>query len=370
MKAIAVFPGDKKVALIQHDEPEITEKDQVKIRMLDVGICGTDHEIVSFDYGTPPKGSPYLVIGHESLGEVVATGKQVTNVKPGDLAVLTVRRPCPEMCPACAVGRQDFCYTGDYSERGIVRHHGYLTEYVVEHAGYVNPVPAELRDVGVLTEPLTIAEKAYEEIETIQQQRMPWACPDETGGRQSCHTALVLGAGPVGLLGAMKLIIEGFRTFVYSRGSETEKPPLVQAIGATFLSTDSVMPKDLPAACGAQIDVVYEAMGAADLAFSVIRELGRNAIFVFTGVPGRKNPIPVDTAMIMRDMVLKNQLILGTVNASPTHFQNAIADLGRFRAKFPDAVAKLITRRYAIEEYEQPLSGHRGIKNVISLDGV
>jgi threonine dehydrogenase-like Zn-dependent dehydrogenase len=198
---------------------------------------------------------------------------------------------------------------------------------------------------------------------------MPWACPDEAGGRQTCHTALVLGAGPVGLLGAMKLVIEGFRTFVYSRGSETEKPPLVQAIGATFLSTDSVEPKDLPGACGAQIDVVYEAMGAADLAFAVIRELGRNAIFVFTGVPGRKNPIPVDTATIMRDMVLKNQLILGTVNAGPIHFQNAIADLGKFRAKFPDAVANLITHRYPIEEYRQPLSSHDGIKNVISLNG-
>lgn len=368
MKAVAVFPSDKKVALIEHDEPEITAKDQVKLRMLDVGVCGTDREIVSFDYGTPPKGSPYLIIGHESLGEVVAIGKQVTNVKTGDLAVLTVRRPCAEMCPACAEGRQDFCYTGHYSERGIVRHHGYMTEYVVEHAAYVNPVPPELRDIGVLTEPLTIAEKGYEEIEIIQQ-RMPWTCPDEAGGRQTCHTALVLGAGPVGLLGAMKLVIEGFRTFVYSRGSETEKPPLVQAIGATFLSTDSVKPKDLPAACGAQIDVVYEAMGAADLAFAVIRELGRNAIFVFTGVPGRKNPIPVDTATIMRDMVLKNQLILGTVNASPLHFQNAIADLGKFRAKFPHTVANLITRRYPIEEYRQPLSNHGGIKNVISLNG-
>ena len=92
-----------------------------------------------------------------------------------------------------------------------------------------------------------------------------------------------------------------------------------------------------------------------------------NAIFVFTGVPGHQQPMPVDTSMIMRDMVLRNQLVLGTVNASPRHFDNAIADLSKFREKFSDAVTRLITKRFPIEEYSQPISQHAGIKNVIQI---
>ena len=130
----------------------------------------------------------------------------------------------------------------------------------------------------------------------------------------------------------MKLVIEGFKVFVYSRGKESEKPPLVHAIGATFVASEETKPQDLSAACGGRIDVVYEAMGAPSVAFDVVQELGMNAIFVFTGVPGHQEPMPVNTSMIMRDMVLRNQLVLGTVNASPQHFDDAIRDLGTFGA--------------------------------------
>lgn len=142
--------------------------------MLDVGICGTDKEIVSFEYGTPPEGSPYLIIGHESLGEVIEVGSAVTRVKVGDLAVPTVRRPCSDpSCIACRADRQDFCYTGKFTERGINQRHGYMTEFVVEDQRYLNPVPRTLRDVAVLVEPLTIAEKGITQLKQIQQ-RLPW----------------------------------------------------------------------------------------------------------------------------------------------------------------------------------------------------
>ena len=195
MKAVAVFPDDRRFDVIDHPEPSIVSPTEVKMRMLDVGICGTDKEIVSFQYGTPPDGSKYLVIGHESLAQVIDVGPKVTNVKPGDLAVATVRRPCDvPTCIACRAGRQDFCYTGLYTERGIMRRHGYMTELVVEDAQYLNPVPRTLRDVAVLVEPLTIAEKAVAQLWEIQQ-RLPWALPVEPG-EPPAHgrNALVLGA--------------------------------------------------------------------------------------------------------------------------------------------------------------------------------
>ena len=154
MKAVAVFPRSKEVRVIEHEAPRLTEPDQVRVRMLEIGICGTDKEICAFEYGTPPAGSNYLVIGHESLGEVIEVGPAVSLVKVGDLVVPTVRRPCPHSeCHPCRAGYPDFCITGDYTERGIKGAHGFMTEEVVDHERYLHLVPPELRDVAVLTEP-------------------------------------------------------------------------------------------------------------------------------------------------------------------------------------------------------------------------
>ena len=144
------------MALIEHPAPVVSAPTDVKIRILDVGICGTDREICGFDYGTPPAGCDHLVIGHEALGEVVEVGVAVTRLKPGALVVPMVRRPCDHGdCLACREGRQDFCYTGDFTERGINGRHGFMTELVVDDERYMNVVPQELRDVAVLVEPLT-----------------------------------------------------------------------------------------------------------------------------------------------------------------------------------------------------------------------
>lgn len=369
MKAVAVFPDKREVRIVEHPEPHIESAGEVKLRMLDVGICGTDKEIVAFEYGTPPEGYEYLVIGHESLGEVVETGPGVKNLRKGDIAVGTVRRPCQHPdCLACRQGRQDFCYTGDYFERGIKQRHGYMTEMVVEREENLHALPRELREVGVLVEPLTIAEKALTQLWTVQQ-RLPWACPAESGrGPGYCHNALVLGAGPVGLLGAMALRVAGFDVTVYSRTqSHGDKDEIVDAMGAAFIPAETVDVQQMARKIG-RIDVVYEAVGASSLAFEVIEQLGSNAVFIFTGVPGRKEAIKVDTDAIMRDMVLKNQLVFGTVNAPPQSFDAAIRDLGLFLQRWPNATRAIISKRWPLDQALEPLTGKSGgIKNVISI---
>ena len=146
-------------------------------------------------------------MGHECLGEVVEAGPEVQDFKPGDLVIPMVRRPCdhPE-CIACRAGRQDFCYTGDYRERGIKQMHGFLTETIVDEARYMNPVPKAIRDVAVLVEPLTIAEKGL--IQVLEDSEAAALGREHAG---HTHQAVVLGAGPVGLLGAMALRHAGFR---------------------------------------------------------------------------------------------------------------------------------------------------------------
>jgi len=369
MKAIAVTPNGRSVRLVDHPEPRIERSTDVKLRILDVGVCGTDREICAFEYGTPPAASDYLVIGHECVGEVVEVGSAVSRVEIGDLVVPMVRRPCMiDDCLACRAERQDFCYTGAFCERGIKERHGFMTEYVVDDQAYMNVVPRELRDVAVLVEPLTIAEKALTQIWQVQQ-RLPWGCPLVPGrARGNCHRAVVLGAGPVGLLGAMALAAADFETWVYSRETAPNpKSVLVESIGAHYVSSADRTLDELAAEVG-NVDVVYEATGASKVAFEMLHTLGTNAIFVFTGVPGRKAPIEIDSDTIMRNLVLKNQVVFGTVNADRDAFEAAIRDLGVFNQRWPKAVASLITGRFPIEQYASLLTGPAaGIKNVIAV---
>jgi threonine dehydrogenase-like Zn-dependent dehydrogenase len=375
MKAITVSPSSRTVSLLDVPEPSARlATGEVRVRILEVGICGTDREICCFDYGQPPPGDDHLVIGHECLGEVVEIGAGVTRVAVGDLVVPTVRRPCPhDDCMACDSSRQDFCYTGDFVERGIKQAHGYMTELIVDHERYMNVLPAGLRDVGVLVEPLTIAEKALEQIWQVQQ-RLPWACPvvSDSDARKApghCHRAVVLGAGPVGLLGAMALAAADFDTFVYSREPRgSAKARLVESFGARYVSAADTAVRDLGAAVG-NIDVVYEAAGASGVAFEAMGVLGTNGIFVFTGVPGRKGPVPVDTDVLMRSLVLKNQVVFGTVNAGRSCFESAVRDLGTFSEHWGDALRSMISSRRRANDYREPLLGTpQGIKHVLTFD--
>ncbi len=363
MKAGAVFPAKRKIEVVALHEPRISAPTEVKLRMLEVGVCGTDREIASFHHGTPPEGFDFLVLGHESLGEVVETGSAVSRLEAGDLVVPMVRRPCPHPgCLACRAGRQDFCYTDDFRERGIKQQHGFMTDFVVDDEKYLSVVPRELRAVAVLVEPLTIAEKALLQIRSIQQ-RLPW------GSDSSQRRAVVLGAGPVGLLGAMALVNNGFDTFVYSRETApNSRIDLAAKFGAHYVSSATHSAEQLAARVG-NIDVVYEAAGASQTAFDLLQVLGPDGVYCFTGVPRHGEPLSLDTPALLYNLVLKNQVILGTVNSGKDAFEAAIRDLGLFYTRWPDAVSSLITGRYAIEEFREPIFDRSGIKNIIVLDG-
>jgi len=369
MRAVGVLPGTREVRLLEHETPKIAAANQVKIRALEVGVCGTDREICTFVYGSPPDGFDYLVLGHESLGEVVEVGSGVSRFKPGDLVVPSVRRPCPHAdCLPCREDKQDFCYTGDFTERGIKMTHGFMTEYYVDEEKYLTRVPPELREVAVLVEPLTVAEKGLQQVWRVQQ-RLPWIAPGlPEEQRGAGKTAVVLGAGPIGILGAMALVARGFKTCVYSRSKAPNlKSELVESFGAKYLSSEVISPDELAEQLG-RIDLVYEAVGKAKVSYDVLRVLGLNGIYVFTGIPAPKPPIGIDADIIMRNLVLNNQIVVGTVNADREAFEEAIRDLGIFLKRWPGALRSLITGRFKIDQYRDLLLGKAtGIKNVIAL---
>src|SRR6185503_9408347 len=243
MQALAVFPSKKRLQLVDVPQPKLQSASQVLLRVQEVGLCGTDREISSFEYGSPPPGSDHLILGHESLAKVIELGPGVRGFKAGDLVVALVRRPCPHAeCRACRAGRPDFCLTGDYTERGIKGADGFLTEWVVEDEAYLVRVPRALSDVAVLIEPLTVVTKAADQAHTIFN-RLPYDPGPQRG--------LVLGAGPIGLLGAMVLVADGFETLVYSRDTEQSKQAeLVRSLGAQYASSAAIPIQNLAEASG------------------------------------------------------------------------------------------------------------------------
>ena len=368
MKAVAVWPERRRTAVEERAVPALVSRTSVRLRMLDVGICGTDGEICRFDYGgTPPPGEDHLVVGHEGLGRVAEVGPDVSGLAPGDLVVPMVRRPCDRReCGACRSGHQDFCETGAYTERGIVGAHGFLAEEVVEDERYLVRLAPELRGVGVLTEPLTIAEKAIRQFLDVRR-RLPWLAEADEAELLQDRRGLVLGAGPVGLLGCMLLRLRGLAVTVYSRGaSDDPRAALVRRLGGTYLSSSQVPASELAARVGG-IDLVYEAAGASRLAFDVLPQLGANGVFIFTGVPGRKHRIEVPGDVIMRNLVLRNQAVIGTVNAGRIDFESAAGDLPAMRERWPGTLEALITGRYRMSEFCERAVDGRGIKDVIAV---
>lgn len=357
-------------------EPALELPGDVELRVLEVGVCGTDRELVKDGFLPPPRADG-MVLGHEALAEVLACGPGVATVKRGDLVVPMVRVPCPHVrCGPCRAGRQDFCVTGDYTERGIKQAHGFMAERVVVPEVDVVRVPATLRGVAVLVEPLTIAEKALDQLRAVQE-RLPaagWSAPTEEAAartapaRAHAQAALVLGAGPVGLLGAMALVARGYRTAVFSR-----QPPggpraaLVESFGAEYLSAEAVPLAKARGRVG-PYDVVYEATGAAQAAFDALPLLAPNGIFVLTGVPGRHGPIEIAAARAVRELVLGNQVLLGTVNAGRPHFTAAVRDLALFSASWPEALAALVTGRFPLERAADAIAPRAGtIKQLVEL---
>ncbi|HEY1024617.1 MAG TPA: glucose 1-dehydrogenase [Sphingobacteriaceae bacterium] len=363
MKAIAINPGVPDAKFIELPEPQITAPDQVKVQVLEVGICGTDREEVLGGRADAPTGSNHLVIGHEMLGRVVETGSEVATVGPGDFAVFTVRRGC-EKCLPCMNNRSDLCQTGDYNERGIKSIHGFETEFVVDDEQYIVKVPESARSVGILAEPMSVAEKAIDEALKIQAGRIPGSAdqPWITGKK-----AVIAGIGAIGILCAVALRLRGAEVIGIDIVDEnSQRPQILKQLGGSYLNSREVMIEDLDDLLG-QVDFIFEAAGVPQLGFELIDVLGINGIYVMTGIPGEGKPVCIPGAETMAQIVLKNQVIMGSVNASRLHFELGIKDLEKAKNKWGTVIDELITMRVHYSDFERALNfrSQDDIKTVI-----
>ncbi len=355
MKAIGIVPGKSGVKRIDRQEPQVESPDDVKMRVLRVGICGTDREEVRGGRALTPPGLGDLVIGHEMMGQVVQTGSSVTRVKPGDLAVFTVRRGC-NACLPCLMNRPDMCRTGGYRERGIWGLDGYQTEYVVDKENYVVRLPPELGTTGVLCEPLSIVEKAITESVRVQFARMPDvpASPDWLFGKR----CLVAGLGPVGLLAIMALVLRGAEVYgIDIVDPDSAKPAWLTGIGGTYVDGRTVPASDLRDKLR-PMDLIFEATGVPALEFELLDVLAQDGVYVLTGIPAGDRPVRIQGAELIRRLVLGNQVMLGSVNASRDHFQIAVNDLLDAHRRWGPHLSGIITQSFPAAEYESAFRHH------------
>ena len=334
-------------------EPRLSDG-EVLIDVVRVGLCGTDADIERGQYGRAPEGADVLVLGHESFGRVA---RDAGSLKAGTPVVASVRRP--DGCPNCLSGEQDMCLWGGYRERGINGIHGFCAERFVERPEYLFVVPEAIADVAVLLEPLTIAEKGWRHLAAAQRRMTVW----------EPRTAIVAGGGPVGILAAVKLRLQGLDVTVVERQPKPEKEALLARIGVGYAAT-TVTPLAAVAERSKRIDVVFEATGNSAVAFECMRLVGANGAVLLTSVTGGKGTLELAADVINQNLVLGNVLVLGIVNAKSDDFRNGIADLSEAERRWPGFLGALITRRVPLADAPGALQHDPSqIKTVVEVAG-
>ena len=347
MKAIAVHPGTpNSIHLRDIPKPRLDDVPDgrgVLVKVLRVGVDGTDKEINAADYGAAPPGDDYLVTGHESFGVVVEVGPNVpTTIRPGTLVVASVRRPGSSIYGK--IGLQDFTTDDVYYERGINLLHGYLTEYYVEDHQYVFPLPASLSEVGVLLEPTTVAEKGGNHAYEIQRRLRVWE------PRKAC----VLGSGTVGLLTALVARLRGLELTVYSLPRKPSRnAELIEQLGGVYASSQDATLAEVSAARG-PFDLMFDATGFSPIVWEAAEVLGKNGVLVLASITGGDRKAEINSDRINQSFVLGNKVMVGTVNASPNDFRTGVDDLIKAEAVYPGWLGQLLTTPVeGLENYRQ-----------------
>ncbi|MBV8637832.1 MAG: glucose 1-dehydrogenase [Candidatus Eremiobacteraeota bacterium] len=348
IKAVAVCPGRKNSAhLVRVPKPELApgDRNKVLVKVLSVGVDGTDKEILAAEYGASPSGDPFLITGHESFGVVEKAGPDVVGLRPGDYVVATVRRPGSSLYDA--IGTYDMSTDDTYYERGINLRHGFLTEYYVEDPEYVVKVPSGLKEVAVLLEPASVVEKGIAQAFEIQRRLRVWRP----------RKAAVLGAGTIGLLATMALRARGLEVHTFSK---TEQPylnaALVEEIGATYHSTNQLSLRDAAAELG-PFDMIFEATGFSPLVFDAMEALGKNGVLILSSVTGGSRTIEVPADRINLGFVLGNKVMVGTVNANREYFEMGVNDFSKCELTWPGWLKKLLTHRVVgLENFNELLA--------------
>ena len=345
MKAIAVYPGrPNSVHLAEMPRPSVQEirgGRGVLVKVLRVGVDGTDKEINAAEYGAAPDGYDFLVIGHEGFGRVEEVGPNVTECRPGDYVVATVRRPGSSIYDQ--IGNPDMTTDDTYFERGINLRHGYLAEYYAEDADFLVTIPSGLKQIGVLLEPFTVVQKGIAQAFEIQRRLRVW----------KPRRAAVMGAGTIGLLATLALRLRGLDVTTFGLAPKpTANADLIEAIGGRYVTT-----RETPILEGAKqfgsFDLIFEATGFSPVVFESMRALAKNGVLVLSSVTGGDRKVEVPADRINLEFVLGNKVMVGTVNAGREHFEAGVRDMAQAEAQYTGWLGQLLTHPIkGLENYQ------------------
>jgi threonine dehydrogenase-like Zn-dependent dehydrogenase len=331
MQALTVLPGHSGSIALTHLDDAVARPGEVLARTLAIGICGTDREIVAGQYGAAPAGTDRLVIGHESLAEVL-TAPPGSDLKTGDRIVGIVRRPDPVPCANCAIGEWDMCRNGLYEECGIKSLHGFAAERFAIDPAFAIKLDDSLAENGVLLEPASVVAKAWEHVARIGR-RAAW----------QPRSVLVTGAGPIGLLAALMGRQADLDVHVFDQSTTGLKPQLVQRLGGHYHS-GQVLDLDL------RPDIVIECTGAAGIIVAAMELTGPAGIVCLAGLSSGRRSIGIDSDLLGRTMVLENDVVFGSVNANRRHYAAAARALAAADQAWLGA---LVTRRVPLARWRE-----------------
>lgn len=360
MKAIAVIPGQpNSVHLREVPKPRVGDVPDgrgVLVKVLRVGVDGTDKEINAAEYGAAPPGDDYLIIGHESFGIVEEVGPNVSEFKPGDYVAATVRRPGNSFYDR--IGTYDMTSDDVYYERGINLRHGYLTEYYVDDPEYIVKVPGSCKNVGVLMEPMSVAQKGIVQAYEIQRRLKIWRP----------RKAAVMGAGTLGLLAAIALRVRGLQVTSFGRVfSPYKNSELLKEIGVRYVSTQQMSISQAAEEYG-PFDIIFEATGNSGVVFESADNLAKNGVLILTSITGGGKKLEIPADKINLEFVLGNKVMFGSVNANREYFESGAKDLSQAVSEYPGWLPKLLTHPVqGLENYKQMMELLTTAKDAIKV---
>ncbi|MGE5613159.1 MAG: NAD(P)-dependent alcohol dehydrogenase [Bacillota bacterium] len=262
--AVLIEPG--KIVMENRPIPEPGDND-VLVKMKHVGICGSDvHYYQHGRIGDCVVRNP-IVLGHESSGEVVKVGKNVTNVSVGDTVALEPGYTCGR-CMFCKTGRYNLC--PDVVFMATPPYDGAFAEYVVHPADMAFKLPKGMSTIeGALIEPLAVGFHAAKQ-----------------ANAQIGQSAAILGAGCIGLVTLMTVKAMGI-TDAYVTDIIPKRIEKAKQLGATgvFKADETDVVKAINEITGGEgVDIVFETAGSKMSIQQTVQLVKRGGTIVLVGL--------------------------------------------------------------------------------------
>ena len=346
MKSVVIDINSTKPYVKNLNKPNL-DKNKVLIKTHKVGVDGTDNTVIE-NINSRVSQKDYLVLGHEAVG-VVEKSKSI-NFEKGDVVVPYVRRPNKKTKEKYITSKRlDLAPYDEVDECGINNRDGFMSEYFVSKPEYLVKIPKQYKEIGYLIEPISIIEKGISSCKNINQQ-IPFEIRD----------LLILGNGKIGCLAA-KILSKNYNVTVYSlEGKRNPKSRLIRDNIGTYISKNNKDIKDI----SKKFDLIIDTTGEPTMLHNSINILKPCGIILNFGLSPKSISRKKDISKLYNKIVLENNIILGSINSSLSHYKKSIQHLNTINDEFIDTYESNVIN---IDNYNSMLFDENSIKSVLKF---